>query len=283
MGGEDTDSGESESSLIIQVKVKNMNYDPQWFENITKSIESIVTSCSPDPRRNMHYIDPATVPEWIAAEEYWIPAVIDTTCSACHKAVSITLKLHYQCPNINSIGLKGNCPRCRDEKTVWITGIKVRKTYTEGNKCESIWLLPVPKTREPMATPEHLAVRTSDAYREAIKCFNAGFWRSSITECGRALEGIVKNKFSTEEKRRTLNDAINKVEKDLKETTKLSDLFTPIIELGHALRLGRNISSHLDLADNPDRETAEEIIDLAEFLIKYFYRTHLTFNWVPTY
>lgn len=164
--------------------------------------------------------------------------------------------------------MSGQCVRCEKESKVWIIGVRQR---SQEQGCEVVWVFPQPPiARQLKVKSDGIPPGIFNAYKEAVNCFNAGFWRATVTECGRALEGITRDKFPKSSKRKSLNTALQGLETDL-GVTGYDALFKPILQLGNAVRLGRNTSAHFDVEKDPDRVIAEEILDLAEYLLKYFY------------
>lgn len=221
----------------------------------------------------MQFIDPSnTLINWSTWGDYHIPTSVPTTCGYCERHTAINLAIHNFDPKSNTLNFTGGCVICGKKHRAWILEPKKIKEVTDQEKkCEEIWVHPKAEgVRELVVSQKQLPLRIFNAYKEAVNCFNAGFYRACVTECGRTLEGIIKDKFPNDEKRNTLNKVLEGTEKDLK-THDHSDLFKPIIKVGHALRLGRNKSAHFDPEVDPDKETAEEILNLAEYLVEYFY------------
>lgn len=131
-------------------------------------------------------------------------------------------------------------------------------------------MLPKPSIHEISIPSDKLPSEIFDAYEEAVKCFNAGFWRATVTECGRALEGVTQDKFSTKEERQQLKLLSEKKKPEDNEGVK-SILFAPILELSSAIRLGRLTGAHFNIKGKADREVAEQVLNLTEYLIRYFY------------
>ena len=226
----------------------------------------------------MQYIDPSNkLLNWVHQNGYYVPTSVPTTCAFCGQPTAINLRLNQidVSSNIPNLNLNGECVRCGEKFKAWIIEPKKfgQAPLPEDSKCKEIWVLPkASNIREFIISSEDdkFPPRLFNIYKEAVNCFNAGFWRASVNECGQTLEGILKDKFPNEEEKETLNKVLQNVEKDL-ETNKDFGLFIPIIKVGYALRLGRNKSAYIDPAIDPDKETAEKLLDLIEYLIEYFY------------
>jgi Domain of unknown function (DUF4145) len=78
----------------------------------------------------------------------------------------------------------------------------------------------------------------------------------------RTLEGIVNNLLPNE---------TGPLAQQIGRLADTVDLQRPLITLSHSLRQGGNIGAHFDLTRTPDRETAEAMLDLIEYLIEYLY------------
>lgn len=49
------------------------------------------------------------------------------------------------------------------------------------------------------------------------------------------------------------------------------DLSEPLMTLANGVREGGNLGSHFDLEKEPDRETAEVMLELIEYFLEYVY------------
>jgi hypothetical protein len=217
----------------------------------------------------MHYIDPATVPHWKEWQEYWIPSSLDTLCPHCNKPVALEVTPSAVDHQLQSLGILGRCPRCSNISKIWLAGIRNRDT---NPGCEQIWMLPKPTIREIAIQADVLPFPVFDAYREAVGCFNAGFWRAAVTECGRAIEGITQYKLLTDEERQKIGLWSEKHSRSEEwESVVGSALFKPILLLSKAIRLGRITGPHFNFKGETDKKVAEEVLDLTEYIIRYFY------------
>jgi hypothetical protein len=64
---------------------------------------------------------------------------------------------------------------------------------------------------------------------------------------------------------------LNNLRKELKEAPAFKEILMPLLDLGEALRLGRNPASHFDLETDPNLDLAGKVLDLTEFLLQYVY------------
>jgi hypothetical protein len=218
----------------------------------------------------MYYINPKTVGSWKLWQDYWVPSSLDTTCPSCCRAVSLEVNPQSVDSGLESIGILGRCPRCNFTSKVWIVGIRP-KYSSQG--CEEIWTLPEPTTREVAISADVLPFVIFDAYKEAIECFNAGFWRATVTECSRALESIAQDLFLSSEEHHKLKHLSEATLKP-KEAA-ITALFQPLLQLSRVIHLRRTTGLHLNLKCEADREIAQEILEVTEYLLKYFYELSL--------
>lgn len=252
-------------------------------KTVLEQIAGIVSECSYDPRRDMHFIDPKTVPGWNGEKTgYWIPNCVDSVCGnpECCRTISFVPEpTGWDFEKAKTIITVATCSGCQQQSEFILIDIK-KGDQPEG--CGAIWQNPAPtELRETLTDKESVPYDIFDAYEEAIGCFNDRRWRAVVTECGRALEGITHNKFSTEEQRKqlgeisnlkaaSLDQALSKKEPDLAGIVAFT-LFEPLLDLTKAIRLGRLTGAHFNLKRKADLEIAEEVLSLTEYLIEYFY------------
>lgn len=265
-------------SLIIQVKENTVNFD-----EFCKAIASIVTGANYDPRREMHFIDPETIkPErWVEISGYFLPKAITAICPHCHIPTGFLLEstVFTQVTEV-AANIKSLCPLCGKPVDFFAVGcIQVTKTFSPTKRCKSIWMLPEPPEKRKILIDEKLVnADIFGAYEESINLFNAMFWRGSVTECGRALEGISQDLFTTKEL-----ETINKLGKDTNIDSNIPKaLFLPIINLTLAIRTGRTSGAHLNYTKTADMEIASKMLDLTEYALRYFYEMPLALETIKS-
>ena len=254
--------------LSIQVKENTINFD-----EFCKAIASIVTGANYDPRREMHFIDPKTVDQWLkSSSAYWTPTSVSSICPFCDALTTFSLVAGATDQSNQAMDLHGICPKCKKGVSFFAIGCeRCDRDENPDLKCASLWMHPIPqKKREVNSSFEILPSRVFSAYKASIQCFNSSIWTSTVTECGRILEGIAIDKIPNWNSNKTLDRSLKDLKENLSDTGYL-ELFDPILELANALRLGRNKSAHFDFEKEPDREVATEILDLTERLMDYFY------------
>lgn len=248
---------------------------------VFNQIAGIVSGCNYDPRRDMHFVDPKSIPahNWQSrpgAEAYSVTDNFSSICPYCNRDVNIQLKSFETIKTLGSVAAKGVCPPCGESKTirVFLIGVQLKQN---GNKpCNQIWFEPVPKIRslitDGLSTSDDAqAIRVWKAYRNAIDAFNSGKWEQSLVSCGRVVEGIGKTKFPNASSTQQIGRLFKKLKQEISDKPDTKEVLTPLLSLGEALRVGRNPGGHFDLEGDPDRDLADKVIDLTEFLIKYVY------------
>jgi HEPN domain-containing protein len=241
---------------------------------VLEQIAAIVSGCSYDPRHDMHFIDPKTVPlnQWNRYGEYHCPKSVSTVCPHCNGKVFLEVIPHGNSynPLIRSLAAGGKCPGCVEEKPIQIFLVETSNN-PDSPLCQEIWVNPPVKHRSLIVDtlPEKRIFR---AYKNAIETFNAGMWAPSLVSCGRVVEGIAKTTFPNAKSTKQIKPLFNKLGSELKKIEEFRPLLDPLLGLGEALGLGRNPGGHFDLEEEPDRDLADKVIDLTEFLIQYVYQ-----------
>ncbi len=181
------------------------------------------------------------------------PASIDTTCPRCTRP-SVTLQTRG--PQEDgarlTVSATARCPACGGDSNIWF----VEEEY--------LFIRPSPAelNRRPLEGYERLPERLRRAYKAALDVYNAGVWTATANSCRRTLEGIVTDLHP---------DAKGPLDQRLKALPDNVDLSEPLMTLAHAVREGGNLGSHFDLEKEPDRETAEAMLELIEYFLEYVY------------
>lgn len=253
------------------------------FDDFCKAISSIVTGANYDPRREMYFIDPDTIkPErWVDSKGYFLPKAIAAICPHCHIPTGFPLEstTFTQVTEV-AANIKSLCPLCGKPVDFFAIGcIQVTNTSTPNKRCKSIWMLPKPLEKRKILIDENLVnADIFGAYEESINLFNARFWRGSVTECGRALEGISQDLFDSKEL-----ETIYKLGKDQNIDSNIPKaLFLPIINLTLAIRAGRTSGAHLNYTKTADMEIASKMLDLTEYALRYFYEMPLALKTIKS-
>jgi hypothetical protein len=242
-----------------------MNYKNQGL------VPSIIT---PELEEFMHRVEVSKIRGWLQNGNYWYPASIDSQCGYCNEWSNLVCSDPVFHPQSSSFVLHGRCVRCTENSRVFVDRVP-----KDTCNCDELWILPKPEAREEVFIEYEKTIpqRILRAYNTAIKSFNLGLWGGCITECGRALEGITRDKFpesirlNKKEEEVHLGIKLQRLQTEAKKMGDIESLLKPIIELSEAVRLGRNTSAHFDVEKEPDKEAASLVLRLAEYLITYFY------------
>ena len=250
------------------------------WEDVGHQIVSIVSGCDYDPRRDMHFIDPKSInsSNWLqsrlGAEQYWMTDNVSSICPHCNQKVVIQLQTFRPIGDIQSLASKGMCPQCREAKPIRVFFIGVKPKGSQTRHCDQIWIDPAPTVRAMIIDElnnNDIEKRIYKAYKNAINAFNIGSYELCLISCGRVVEGIGKTAFPNAEKTNMIGPLFKKLKQEVQEKPEAKKVLQPFIDLGNALRLGRNPGGHFDLVGDPNKALADKVLDLTEFLIKYIY------------
>jgi hypothetical protein len=220
-----------------------------------------------DLKEFMHRININKVRGWDKTSNYWLPSSIDAKCGYCQEWSNLVCEYPSFHPHSLGFTLHGRCVRCNQNSRVFVDG--ARENKQEFNE---LWVLPKPENRDAKINTEKIDnARISKAYREAVKAFNDNSPSLSISACGRIVEGIGKTKFPNSKGVKDIMPLLNNLRKELKEAPAFKEILMPLLDLGEALRLGRNPASHFDLETDPNLDLAGKVLDLTEFLLQYVY------------
>lgn len=125
-------------------------------------------------------------------------------------------------------------------------------------------------SKRPLIEQGEIPTKVYSYYKEAVNCFNSGCWRATVSQCSFSLKKIAEKEIPEQESEDGLYYALYNLQSGLKIINYLS-LLEPILLLCNSLRLGKNPSNCFDLEKEPDREAAEKILYLTEYLIQYLY------------
>jgi uncharacterized protein YecA (UPF0149 family) len=151
--------------------------------------------------------------------------------------------------------MNARCVRCRNYVSIW--------SIEEGSE---LYMRPAPVAREPIEGAEAMPTAVRQAYQDTIDVFNAGVWSATATQTRRTLEGIVHHLLPEELRKGSLAQQLRKLSES--ESVNLAQ---PLITLSESLRESGNIGAHFDLTRTTDRDTAQAMLDLIDYLIEYIY------------
>lgn len=252
------------------------------YQRILERIAGIVSGCNYDPRRDMHFIDPKAVPhsDWFMPDgfRFYVPKHLGTICPECHQHLFIDVEVvGNELIEISSVGMRGRCPRsvCGfSDIKVFLVGARTRN---QTPQCSEIWMLPDPGVRTLLVSSASLPRGFSDrmfvAYKNSIDTYNSGMWSPSVSSSGRVIEAIGKSFFPSTDGSETIRELFTKLRTSLNSNSNpdYKTLLMPILNLDKTLALSRNSGSHFDLSKEPDKDVANKLIDLVEFLLRYIY------------
>ena len=190
------------------------------------------------------------------------PSAASTVCPHCGSSGVFTLRL--QGPTMSECSIKtGSCPKC--SRTVSFV------LAFERGPDEQTWQLTdaetFPRTKSKKSTitlPEGFPARLANAIRDTEKTFEAGMYSPCLTSGRRALEGIFKTLAYEADADKSLYKLIELV-------LASEEAGQPLKDLSHSIREAGNIGAHFDEVFEPNRETAELLLELLEYLVAYFF------------
>lgn len=238
-------------------------------------------SLSPELLKFMHRVEISQGNTWRPVNTlngilYACPESIDAQCGFCgvHGALIIGNEISLN-NEIKTLSFKARCTRnsCKRDSTVVMTNAITWDRFSkEKRHPEEFWILPAPKLRQQQVKTDDIEnKRIVKAYKEAVDSYNENKPSLAISACGRIVEAIGKTKFPNASGIHNIKPLYNHLRKEIKSIPDFKELLEPFVELGEALRLGRNPGSHFDLETEPDLKLAGKVIDLTEFLLKYIY------------
>lgn len=194
-----------------------------------------------------------------------LPASIDSICPFCNRQVNFSLTKWNEDRARKTWSGEASCPACREITSFWVIKPKSYAGDMQEHQPEGIYLYPAPRPkRKPIDGIEEVPTPILRAYLSAVNVYNVSEWGSTVTNCRRSLEGLVKTFLPEEERNRSLSQALNILPHHL-------DLSRFFSDLSHAIRREGNLGSHFDLEQEPTPETALMTLELLEFLLSYVF------------
>lgn len=204
-----------------------------------------------------------SVSRWkIDSQNY--PYVINVRCPSCGTLVGFSCDKWHPGP-FNVKLSRTECPSCQSHSTFYLTNHTGKSPAL--SKGERLFIEKAPQERIPnsyILESENLSESLRAAYQSAVNVYNVGEWNGTAVLTRRLLEGITKSLVPKEMQSKPLA-------KQVKELSSAIDLTQPITQIADAIREGGNLGAHFDLEKEPDRETAELMLELVEELIEYVY------------
>lgn len=180
------------------------------------------------------------------------PQTIDTTCPQCSRVVTLLTHTPEYDKARSTTSATVRCPACGIASFIWFIDQ------------ERLFITPSPPKmdRVPIKGYEILPTQIQRAYKAALDVYNARVYPATANSCRRTLEGIVADLHP---------DAKGPLAQRLRSLPDNFDLSGPLMTLAHGVREGGNLGSHFDLEKEPDRETAEAMLELIEYFLEYVY------------
>lgn len=208
----------------------------------------------------MYRLDPASVVSWAQElpNEAWTrrPGTFDTVCPNCGRVANFQVTdVGTDRPRV-TVSMTARCAACGHNVLLW---------SLEGGA--ELYMRPAPAARQPIRGADMMPTAVRRAYQSTINVFNAGEWDATATQTRVTLEGIVHHLLPEEQRG---GGPLAQQLRRLAET-KTEDLARPLLTLSDALRESGNIGAHFDLTRTTDRETADAMLDLMDYLIEYIY------------
>jgi hypothetical protein len=210
---------------------------------------------------------------WQTTNGYRMPSSIDCICGFCNILACLQTKYSSRDDQLESIFMAGRCTHCDQISKIWIFPFKTEQQWKDNNRECECWIYPKAEIRNYKFTERDInSERILRAYREAIDTFNEGRPISSINSCGRIVEGIAKTNFPNVGSTNQIGRLFTKLKSESEKLSpEFTNLLSPLSSLGEALRIGRNTAGHFDFEKEPDKNLANKILDLTEFLMQYVY------------
>ncbi|UWQ95014.1 DUF4145 domain-containing protein [Rhodobacteraceae bacterium M385] len=102
------------------------------------------------------------------------------------------------------------------------------------------------------------------SYEAAIHAFNSKNYSASLVMAGRTLEGVFKLLLGSGSENKTLGSLVDKASQEI-------GLEGPLKKLAKLIKDGRNLGAHFDLETEPNKDIAQPVLELTEYLIEYYF------------
>ncbi len=215
----------------------------------------------------MHALKKEQVSSWKRQKggynDNYFPGAINSNCPHCNSLVSFSFTHWHKAPHGVAVG-KTNCPSC--DKTTRFFLLDYDPTTQDFSDTTSLWIYPPVKLQDVIPdmddTPE-ICQQLVKAYSSTISVFNSGEWNATAILIRRFLDGLLENGLGKPASDLSLEEA-------LAELARNRDLSRPIEELTRAIS-DSDMGELLSLEDEPDKQSAELMIELMNLLVTYLY------------
>lgn len=203
----------------------------------------------------------SSVRRWVKRNEWSVAGAVAVNCPHCGEIVTFTPGPWHDDPVTHTVSFRSACPACEVPVDFWTVHPVAWKEEPVG---VHVLMEPSPFTRQPMEGSDSLGSALSREYGNMLRAYNARIWDSAATNCRRVMECIIADKVGESGKHKPLYEGI----KELSTSAELAD---PLIDLSDKLRKGGNLGAHFTGDRSTDRETAEIMVSLSEYIIEYMY------------
>ncbi len=215
----------------------------------------------------MHVLKKEQISSWKRQKggynDNYFPGAINSNCPHCNALVSFSFTHWHKAPHGVAMG-RTPCPSC-DRITRFFL-LDYDPTTQDFSENTSLWIYPPVKLQDVIPdmddTPE-ICQQLVKAYASTISVFNSGEWNATAILIRRFLDGLLENGLGEPPSNLSLEEGLAKLAQN-------RDLSQPIRELTGAIS-DSDIAELLSLEDEPDKESAELMIELMNLLVTYLY------------
>lgn len=206
----------------------------------------------------------SSVKVWAQQNGLFVPGSVSIVCPHCGEKGTLTLGNPSHDTQRNTWASSGPCPTCSTSVHFWTINPK-KVTDRQGQDPDALFMYPPQKAyHESMTFTENIPAALQRSFISTVDAFNAKNYTATAVCCGRTLEGIFKYLVPEDKRGLTLARLIE-------EAKTTVDLTKPLTNLSHAIREGRNLGAHFDMAKEPDPAMAKQMVELLEYLLEYLY------------
>lgn len=194
----------------------------------------------------------------------YFPGAISAMCPFCSATASFSFShwhkaLHgYALANVH-------CPVCNDKVRFMLMDHDPTKEQLVEEA--TLWSHPTPDLREPIADIEALGdidPRLQGAYESTITILNSGELNATAILARRSLDGMLDSILSEDYRSESL-------EVKLRQVIETRDFLEPLNWLAETLNESSKVGKGYELTDSPDKELANDMIDLMNLLTEYLF------------
>lgn len=212
----------------------------------------------------MYMLSLECVRGWAAVNNRWAPISLSIYCPFCTALATFTLATHSFDQHRNTISATGTCPACSERVRAWVLDPATSQNNNDRT-CAGLWIYPQPANNTRlMDGAERLPEEIRREYTSARNVFGCGEWNATALCCRRALEAIAQNLLPANQRKGSLS-------KQLEHLSSTPDLAKPLKSLADTLRKGGNLGAHFNEGGQPDKATAQQMIEFIEYLLRYLF------------